>query len=93
MVLMTSATPIPAHLLSQIENAATWLCEADRSAFYAAVAAELAGHEIGPGLVARSIAKAFAHFYRPLQVSNPTTPTVGKSKLTAGKPILASGGL
>jgi hypothetical protein len=42
--------------------------------------------------VARSIAKAFAHFYRPLQVSNPTTPTVGKSKLTAGKPILASGG-
>jgi hypothetical protein len=56
------------------------------------VAAELVGHEIGPGLVARSIAKAFAHFYRPLQVSNPTTPTVGKSKLTAGKPILASGG-
>jgi hypothetical protein len=69
-----------------------WLCEADRSAFYAAVAADLAGHEIGPGLVARSIAKAFAHFYRPLQVSNPTLPTVGKSKLTAGKPILASGG-
>jgi hypothetical protein len=56
------------------------------------VAAELVGHEIGPGRVARSIAKAFAHFCRPLQVSNPTTPTVGKSKLTAGKPILASGG-
>jgi hypothetical protein len=92
MVLMASATPIPAHLLSQIENASVWLCEADRSAFYAAVAADLAGHEIGPGLVARSIAKAFAHFYRPLQVSNPTTPTLGKSKLTAGKPILASGG-
>jgi hypothetical protein len=89
---MASATPIPAYLLSQIENAATWLCEADRSAFYAAVAAELAGREIGPGLVARSIAKAFANFYRPLQISNPTTPTVGKSKLTAGKSILASGG-
>jgi hypothetical protein len=74
----------------QIETAATWLCEADRSAFYAAVAAELVGHEIGPGLVARSIAKAFAHFYRPLQVSNPTTPTVGRSKLTSGRPILAS---
>ena len=89
---MASATPIPAHLLLQIENAATWLCEAERSAFYAAIAAELNGHEIGPGVVARSIAKAFAHFYRPLQISNPTTPTVGKSKLTAGKPILASGG-
>ena len=89
---MSSATPIPADLLLQIENAATWLCEADRSAFYAAIAAELVGREIGHGLVARSIAKAFAHFYRPLQVSNPTTPTVGKSKLTAGKPILASGG-
>jgi hypothetical protein len=87
---VSSATPIPADLLLQIENAATWLCEADRSAFYAAVAAELAGHEVGPGLVGRSIAKAFAHFYRPLQVSNPTTPTVGSSKLTAGKAILAS---
>jgi len=89
---VSSATPIPADLLLQIETTATWLCEADRSAFYAAVAAELVGREIGPGLVARSIAKAFAHFYRPLQVSNPTTPTVGKSKLTAGKAILASGG-
>jgi hypothetical protein len=56
MVLMASATPIPAHLFSQIENASAWLCEADRSAFYAAVAAELVGHEIGPGLVARSSA-------------------------------------
>jgi hypothetical protein len=74
----------------QIENAATWLCEADRSAFYAAVAAELVGHEIGPGVVARSIAKAFAHFYRPIQVSNPTIPSPGSSKLVAGKPILAS---
>ena len=87
---MSSATPIPADLLLQIENAATWLCEAERSAFYAAVAAELVGHEIGPGLVARSIAKAFAHFYRPLQVSHPTTPSPGRSKLIAGKPILAS---
>jgi hypothetical protein len=89
---VSSATPIPADLLLQIENAATWLCEADRSAFYAAVAAELVGREIGPGLVARSIAKAFAHFYRPLQVSNPTTPSVGKSKLTSARAILASGG-
>ena len=87
---MSSATPIPAHLLSQIENASVWLCEADRDAFYAEIAAELNGHEIGPGLVARSIAKAFANYYRPLQVSNPTTPTVGKSKLIAAKPILAS---
>ena len=87
---MSSATPIPAHLLSQIENAATWLCEADRSAFYAAVAAELVGREIGPGLVARSIAKAFAHFYRPIQVSNPTIPSPGRSKLVDAKPILAS---
>ena len=89
MVLMASAIPIPAHLLLQIENASVWLHEADRSAFYAAVAAELVGHEIGPGLVARSIAKAFAQFYRPLQV---TYPTIGRSKLTAGRPILASGG-
>jgi hypothetical protein len=90
MVLMASTTPIPAHLLSQIENASVWLCEADRSAFYAAVAAELVGREIGPGLVARSIAKAFAHYYRPVQVSNPTIPSPGRSKLIAGKPILAS---
>ena len=87
---MSSATPIPADLLLQIENAATWLCEADRSAFYAAIAAELNGHEIGPGLVARSIAKAFAHYYRPIQVSNPTIPSPGRSKLIAAKPILAS---
>ena len=87
---MSSATPIPAYLLSQIENAATWLCEADRDAFYAEIAAGLNGHEIGPGLVARSIAKAFAHFYRPIQVSNPTIPSPGRSKLIAGKPILAS---
>ena len=87
---MSSATPIPADLLLQIENAATWLCEADRSAFYAAVAAELVGREIGPGLVARSIAKAFAHFYRPIQVSKPTIPSPGRSKLIAAKPILAS---
>ena len=88
---MASAIPIPAHLLSQIENASVWLCEADRSAFYAAVAAEVRGHEIGPGLVARSIAKAFAQFYRPIQVTNPTIPSPGRlSKLAAGKPILAS---
>jgi len=87
---MASATPIPADLLLQIENAATWLCEAERSAFYAAVAAELVGREIGPGLVARSIAKAFAHFYRPIQVSNPTIPSPGRSKLVDAKPILAS---
>jgi hypothetical protein len=87
---VSSATPIPADLLSQIENASVWLCEADRSAFYAAVAAELAGQEVGPGLVARSIAKAFAHFYRPIQVSNPTIPSPGRSKLIAAKPILAS---
>jgi len=87
---MASAIPIPADLLLQIENAATWLCEAERSAFYAAVAAELVGREIGPGLVARSIAKAFAHFYRPIQVSNPTIPSPGRSKLVDAKPILAS---
>jgi hypothetical protein len=66
----------------QIESPATWLCPADRDQFRAAVAAELGDH------VARAIRAAFRTFYRPLQISNPTVG--GSSKLTAGKPILAS---
>jgi hypothetical protein len=55
----------------KIAAAAQWLCPADRDQFWVAVAEELAGHEVGDGIVARSIAKAFARFYQPLQLSSP----------------------
>jgi hypothetical protein len=55
----------------KIEHAAQWLCPADRDQFWAAVAEELAGRELGDGLVTRAVAKAFARFYRPMQLSAP----------------------
>jgi hypothetical protein len=67
------AIPIPiseTHSL-KIENAAQWLCPADRDAFRNAVADELRGHELGDGVVTRAIATAFGRFFRPLQLPAP----------------------
>ena len=48
-----------------ISNAAAALCPADRDAFFAAVARQLAGHEIGDGSVARAISAAFQTYWHP----------------------------
>jgi hypothetical protein len=69
---MASAIPIPSELLLQIENASLWLHEIDRPAFFAAVASGIDGHEPGPGLVGRSISKAFREFYRPMTLPAPS---------------------
>jgi hypothetical protein len=76
--------PLPEAYFLQIENAATWLCPADRDAFCAQVAAELAGHEIGSGLVGRAISQAFRRFYRPLPPPEPTGVRVRKSYKATG---------
>jgi hypothetical protein len=68
---MPSAIPVSEVQFLKIEHAAQWLCPADRDQFWAAVAEQLAGHELGDGLVTRAIAKAFARFYWPLQLSSP----------------------
>jgi hypothetical protein len=66
---VTSAIRLPEALLLQIENALLWLCDVERPAFYGAIAAELLGHEVGPGAVGRAITKAFHQFYRPIQLT------------------------
>jgi hypothetical protein len=71
MILMPSAIPLSEVQFLKIEHAAQWLCPADRNAFWAAVAEELAGHELGDGLVTRAITKAFRQFYKPLQLPAP----------------------
>jgi hypothetical protein len=68
---MPAAIPLSEAQFLKIQNAAQWLCPADRDEFWAAVAAELAGHELGDGLVTRAIAKAFRQFYKPLQPAGP----------------------
>jgi hypothetical protein len=78
---------IPEREFSQLHAAAQWLCPADRDQFWAAIAAELAGREIGEGAIARAVAKAFKAFYRPIEV--PEEPqqlrklTYGANKLAA----------
>jgi hypothetical protein len=49
----------------QICAAVRWLCEADRGPFLKAIVDELEGHEIGDGVVARAVGRAFKAFYRP----------------------------
>ena len=65
---MRSAIPVSETQFLQISAAAQWLCPPDRDQFWAAVAAELAGREIGEGAIARAVAKAFRAFYRPIEV-------------------------
>jgi hypothetical protein len=58
----------------KIQAAAQWLASCDRDAFTAAVAANLRGHELDDGLVARSICAAFKEFYKPLQLTEAPRP-------------------
>ena len=48
-----------------VTSAANALPVADRDGFYAAVAHQLAGHEIGDGAVHRAVAVAFQTFFKP----------------------------
>jgi hypothetical protein len=77
------AIPVSEVQYLKIAAAAQWLCPADRDQFWAAVAEELTGHELGDGLVTRAIAKAFARFYRPLQLSAPRSRAWPPSKPSA----------
>ena len=61
------------HQSLAVSNAALALPLADRDGFYQAVAAQLAGHEIGDGSVARAVAVAFRTFWRPPEL--PHTPS------------------
>ena len=56
----------------RVDSAALALPLADRDGFYQAVAAELAGREIGDGAVHRAVAVAFRTFWRPPEL--PHTP-------------------
>jgi hypothetical protein len=60
--------PIPEHQFLLIAAAASWLCPSDRDQFWAAIAAELAGCEIGEGAIARAVRCAFRIFYKPIEV-------------------------
>lgn len=60
----------PAILVSegsyfQICAAVQWLSEPDRQPFLNTIAIELEGYEIGDGVVARALGRAFKAFYRP----------------------------
>jgi hypothetical protein len=49
-------------------SAAAMLPPADRENFLAAVARELAGHEVGPGAEHRAVAVAFRAFFKPPEI-------------------------
>jgi hypothetical protein len=69
----------------QILAAAQWLCPPDRDPFWAAVAAELTGRELGEGVIARAISKAFkAYFQPPLEADGQYQPRQMR-KLTHGE--------
>jgi hypothetical protein len=74
--------PIPEHQFLLIAVAASWLRPSDRDQFWAAIAAELAGREIGEGVIARAIRRAFRIFYKPIEV--PDEPQQLR-KLTRGQ--------
>jgi hypothetical protein len=79
------AIPISEPQFLKIENAAQWLCVADRDAFRSAIADELRGVELGDGAVTRAIATAFAKFYRPVELPPPRLDR--PSKLKEDRPI------
>ena len=56
-----------------VTSAAAALCPSDRDQFYAAVAHQLAGHEIGDGAVHRAVAVAFQLYFKPPET--PHTPS------------------
>jgi hypothetical protein len=59
------AIPVSEGSYFQICAAVQWLCEPDREPFLQALVDELKGHEIGDGIVARAVRRAFKAFYRP----------------------------
>jgi hypothetical protein len=61
------------HQSLAVDNAALALPLADRDAFYQAVANQLAGHEIGDGIVHRAVAAAFRTLWKPPDI--PHTPS------------------
>jgi hypothetical protein len=69
---MLGTIPLSEGQFLKIENAAQWLCPADRDQFMAAVAAELQGCELGDGVVSRAVNLAFRQFYRPLKLPEPS---------------------
>ena len=62
---MPLAIPVSEGSYFQICAAVQWLCEPDRGPFLQALVDELEGHEIGDGIVARAVGRAFKAFYRP----------------------------
>ena len=62
---MPLAIPVSESSYFQICAAVRWLCEPDRGPFLKAIVDELDGHEIGDGVVARAVGRAFKAFYRP----------------------------
>jgi hypothetical protein len=59
------AIPVSECSYFQICAAVRWLGEPDRGPFLQALVDELEGHEIGDGIVARAVGRAFKAFYRP----------------------------
>jgi len=60
------AIPVSERSYFRICTAVQWLCEPDRGPLLQALVDELEGHEIGDGIVARAIGRAFKAFHRPL---------------------------
>jgi len=59
------AIPVSKGSFFQICAAVQWLREPDRGPFLQAIVDELEGHEIGDGIVARAVGRAFKAFHRP----------------------------
>ena len=62
---MPLAIPVSEGSYFQICAAVQWLSEPDRRPFLQALVYELEGREIGDGIVARAVGRAFKAFYRP----------------------------
>ena len=61
---MPLAIPVSQSSFFQTCAAVHWLSEPDREPFLQALVSELEGHEIGDGIVARAVGRAFKAFYR-----------------------------
>ena len=93
---MAHAIPDPQSQFLQICSAASWLCPPDRDQFWAAVAADLAGREIGEGVITRAVYAAFqVVHYKPHSrcptsrsccASLPTALTSWRRNTTPSKP-------
>jgi hypothetical protein len=66
---------IPETNLTQIHAASRWVEPADRDSFWRAIVTDLAGHEVGEGIVGRAVAKAFrVYFHPPLETDRRSEP-------------------